>query len=112
MFLEHLLFQIETKQPKALRLHPDCLNREDIMALRALCKAAQQEFTPVTLLDIYAHTDVYSEYTFDAGTQVLVGRLLQKMCLAWQYRRYKKENLLINVKTTQIHRTSFCLDNS
>ena len=96
MFLEHLLFQIETKQPKVLRLHPDCLNREDIMALRALCKAAQQEFTPATLLDIYAHTDVYSEYTFDAGTQVLVGRLLQKMHLAWQYRRYKKENLLID----------------
>ena len=61
MFLEHLLFQIETKQPKALRLHPDCLNREDIMALRVLCKAAQQEFTPATLLDIYAHTVVYSE---------------------------------------------------
>ena len=96
MFLEHLLFQIETKQPKALRLHPDCLNREDIMALSVLCKAAQQEFTPATLLDIYAHTDVYSEYTFDAGTQVLVGRLLQKMRLAWQYRRYKKENLLID----------------
>ncbi len=100
VFISHLMFEIERGLPKAMRQHPDCLAREDITVLRAICKMQHREFTREALLDIYHHNDFYRDAVlqpdFDAVLRPSAQRILQFLRYAHAYQAYKRQNLLLD----------------
>lgn len=100
VFISHLMFEIERGLPKAMRQHPDCLTREDITVLRAICKMQHREFTREALLDIYHHNDFYRDAVlqpdFDAVLHPSAQRILQFLRYAHAYQAYKRQNLLLD----------------
>lgn len=100
VFISHLMFEIERGLPKAMRQHPDCLTREDITVLRAICKMQHREFTREALLDIYHHNDFYRDAVlqpdFDAVLRPSAQRILQFLRYAHAYQAYKRQNLLLD----------------
>lgn len=100
VFISHLMYEIEHGLPKALRQHPDCLTREDITALRAICKMQHREFTREVLLDIYHHNEFYRDAVlqpdFDAVLRPSAQRTLQFLRYAHAYHAYKQQNLLLD----------------
>ena len=100
LFISHLMYEIEHRLPKALRQHPDCLTKEDIAALRAICKMQHREFTREALLDIYHHNDFYRDAVlqpdFDAVLRPSAQRTLQFLRYAHAYQAYKRQNLLLD----------------
>ena len=95
-----LMHQIKHNHPRDLRLHPDCLSADDVRALRLLCQKQRVEFTPSMMLDFYARTDVYRSMVggtdVDFGENTIIGKLLRKLELAWQYEQYKRSNHLLD----------------
>lgn len=95
-----LMHQIKHNHPRDLRLHPDCLSADDVRALRLLCQKQRVEFTPSMMLDVYARTDVYRSMAggtdVDFGENTIIGKLLRKLELAWQYEQYKRSNHLLD----------------
>lgn len=95
-----LMHQIAHGHPRGLRLHPDCLQADDVRALRLLCEMQKVELTPAAMLDIYAHTDAYRTLaggsSADFGEKTVVGRTLRKLSLAWEYEQYKAKNHLLD----------------
>ena len=95
-----LMHQIAHDHPRGLRLHPDCLQADDVRALRLLCEMQKVELTPAAMLDIYAHTDAYRTLaggsSADFGEKTVVGRTLRKLSLAWEYEQYKAKNHLLD----------------
>ncbi len=96
--LANLMHQMRHGHPKALRVHPECFNSNDVAAVRAICRVRKVEVTQEAVLDIYDHADVYRDMTrsdtFDYGNRALIEKLLQKMQLARQYADYKHANRL------------------
>lgn len=94
----NLMHQIRHGHPKALRVHPECFNSNDVAAVRAICSVCKVELTPEAVLDIYDHADTYRDMThsdtFDFGNRAIIEKLLQKMQLARQYADYKHSNRL------------------
>lgn len=95
-----LMYQIAHGHPRGLRLHPNCLQADDVRALRLLCEMQKVELTPAAMLDIYAHTDAYRTLaggsSADFGEKTVVGRTLRKLSLAWDYEQYKAKNHLLD----------------
>lgn len=95
-----LMYQIAHGHPRGLRLHPNCLQADDVRALRLLCEMQKVELTPSAMLDIYAHTDAYRTLaggsSADFGEKTVVGRTLRKLSLAWEYEQYKAKNHLLD----------------
>ena len=95
-----LMYQIAHGHPRGLRLHPNCLQADDVRALRLLCDMQKVELTPAAMLDIYAHTDAYRTLaggsSADFGEKTVVGRTLRKLSLAWEYEQYKAKNHLLD----------------
>lgn len=100
VFISHLMYEIEHGLPKALLQHPDCLTKEDITALRAICKMQHREFTREALLDIYHHNEFYRDAVlqpdFDAVLRLSAQRTLQFLRYAHAYQAYKRQNLLLD----------------
>ena len=100
MQLSHLMFQIAHRQPRELRLHPECLNSDDLTALRVLCAIHHQPFDAEALLDIYGHADTYRDAmnsdTTDYGNQLIIIAMLKKMKFAHAFERYKEVNKLVD----------------
>lgn len=100
IFFSHFMYQISHHHPKALRLHPDCLNVDDVIAMRKICSVQRMEFTQPAMVDIYERNDFYSEAVksdgYDYGSQQVIIRLLRKMRLARAYEKYKEENKLLD----------------
>lgn len=94
----NLMHQIRHRHPKALRVHPECFNGNDVAAVRAICCVRKVEVTPEAVLDIYDHADTYRDMTrsdtIDYGNRAMIEKLLQKMQLARQYADYKHANRL------------------
>lgn len=100
MQLSHLMFQIARRQPRELRLHPECLNSDDLTALRVLCTIHHRPFNAEALLDIYGHADTYRDAmnsdTTDYGNQLIIIAMLKKMKFAHAFERYKEVNKLVD----------------
>lgn len=96
----HFMHQLAANYPRALRLHPECVNGDDIAALRTLCRVQRIPFEARSMLDIYRNTDFYQEAAksdgYDFGMQQVIFRSLQKMQMARLYESYKQENKLVD----------------
>lgn len=98
--LESMMHQIRHGYPKDLRVHPECISPSDMAALRRICEVTKRPFDAEAMTDIYDHPDTYRDMlqsdTTDYGERQSIMSLLRKMTLAQQYRRYKKENRLLD----------------
>ena len=100
-----MMHQIRRQHPKGIRLHPECLTRDDINAMRMVCTAYRKEFTAETMTDMYEHTDFYLTDINDMQTATYanyvayrqqVRNMLTKLSLAHQYEVYKHNHNLMD----------------
>ena len=98
--LESMMHQIRHGHPKELRAHPDCIDGDDIAAMKRICQVTGRAFDAAAMIDIYENTDAYLDLTqsdtCDYGAQQNIRKLLRKMSLSWQYRLYKRQNRLLD----------------
>lgn len=105
--LSHMMHQIEKNYPREIRLHPDCLSKEDVTALQAVSYIHGKTFSPEVMTDIYQHADEY--LTSLTGRQVQlpaevtrrisqnkITETLRKMEMAYRYEQYKKSHFLVD----------------
>lgn len=94
------MHQIRHAHPKGLRLHPECITKDDVFAMRKLCSVQHIEFTAKAMLDMYDHTDTYRTLSrsdaYDYGSQHVIMGTLRKMEVAHHYADYKRENRLVD----------------
>ena len=100
-----MMHQINKNHPKGIRLHPECLNKDDLNAMRTVCTAYRKEFTAETMNDMYEHADFYltdidhlqtGTYANYAAYRQQVRNTLTKLSLAHQYEAYKREHNLMD----------------
>lgn len=100
MFFAHFMYDIEHGLPKALRMHPECVTREDIAVLKAVAASQGRAFDAALMLDVYAHTDFYLDLArSQAFPQLLrheAEQTLAKMRYAHAYTAYKRLNNLLD----------------
>lgn len=98
--LSAFMHQITHAHPRTLRIHPECISHQDVFALKRICEVQRMAFTPQAMTDIYEHTDFYRDASqmegYDYSSRQMIGMLLRKMSLAWQYERYKRQNHLLD----------------
>lgn len=98
--LESMMHQISHGHPKDLRVHPECINLTDIAAMRRICTVMGKPFDAAAMTDIYNNVEQYRDLTqsdtCDYGDRQAIFKLLQKMTLAQQYRKYKRANRLLD----------------
>ena len=98
--LEAIMHQIRYNHPKALRVHPDCINADDIGAMQRICNVTGKTFNADAMVDIYENSDTYRDLvmsdTTDYGYQQPILKMLQKMSLARQFQHYKRRNHLLD----------------
>lgn len=98
--LEAMMHQIRYNHPKALRVHPDCINADDIGAMQRICNVTGKTFNADAMVDIYENSDTYRDLvmsdTTDYGYQQPLLKMLQKMSLARQFQHYKRQNHLLD----------------
>ena len=100
-----MMHQINKQHPKDIRLHPECLNKDDLNAMRMVCTAYRKEFTAEMMNDMYEHADFYlsdindmqtGTYANYAAYRQQVRNTLTKLSLAHQYEAYKREHNLMD----------------
>ena len=100
-----MMHQIKKQHPKDIRLHPECLNKDDLNAMRMVCTAYKKEFTAEMMNDMYEHADFYlsdindmqtGTYANYAAYRQQVKNTLTKLSLAHQYEAYKREHNLMD----------------
>lgn len=100
-----MMHQINKQHPKDIRLHPECLNKDDLNAMRMVCTAYKKEFTAEMMNDMYEHADFYlsdindmqtGTYANYAAYRQQVRNTLTKLSLAHQYEAYKREHNLMD----------------
>lgn len=98
--LAAFMHQLRKGHPKPLRMHPECLTKDDIQAMKTICNIQQMDFTIDAMLDFFEHSDTYKTLItadrYDIGTQKIAKVLLRKMELAHHYTQYKHENRLVD----------------
>ena len=98
--LESLMHQIAHGYPRELRIHPECLSKDDIAAMGSLCRMQNRTFDAVAMVDIYENTDTWRDLmqsdTCDYGDRQVILHMLHKMGLARQYHLYKAANRLLD----------------
>ena len=55
--LAGLMHQIIHKHPRHLRIHPECVKPNDILAMRSICKAHRMTFDAKAMIDIFENTE-------------------------------------------------------
>ena len=102
----HFMHQIRMSHPRSLRLHPECCNSNDVAAMQKICEVQRMEFNAQAMVDIYDHSDFYSDVSrmdgYDIGSQAIISTLLRKMTRARQYEQYKRENKLVDFENLLI----------
>ncbi len=100
MQLATLMHQIEHQHPKVLRMHPNSLTSNDLLALRCICRTEDLEFTAETLINIYRNARDWQTVTkgarYATADQPMLMGLLEKMMLADYYAKYKHEHRLLD----------------
>ena len=96
----HFMYQIAHGHPKELRLHADCLSADDVEVMRRICQVERRSFDAAAMIDIYEHTDYYSDAVkteaYDYALQQLALRLLRKMRYAHAFNAYQRQNHLVD----------------
>lgn len=96
----HFVHQALQGVPKAFRLHPECLDSNDIAAMRTICRVQRMPFDLQALGDIYHRTGFYQEAlngdAYNLPLREVMVQTLRKMELAHSYEAYKRENLLVD----------------
>lgn len=96
----HFMYQIAHGHPKELRLHADCLSADDVEVMRRICQVERRPFDAAAMIDIYEHTDYYSDAVkteaYDYALQQLALRLLRKMRYAHAFNAYQRQNHLVD----------------
>lgn len=92
--------QIRHGHARTLRMHPECVNADDVVAMRKICKVQRMEFDAKAMIDLYDHADFYistlTSEAYDFAERTLALRILRKMLMAHRYADYKKSNRLID----------------
>lgn len=100
MFFAHLMYDVRHGQPKSLRMHPECVTREDIAVLKAISRLRGQAFDARMMVDVYDNTDFYLDLvrqpSFDSLLAHEAERTILKMRYAHAYDSYKRQNNLID----------------
>lgn len=100
LHLSNFMEQIRHAHPRNLRIHPECINTDDIAAMRKLCALQKRAFTADAMIDIYdraeAFHDALNSSDLDYGQQRIVLNLLRKMSLARNYSDYKRQHHLLD----------------
>lgn len=108
MFFSHFMYDIEHGLPKELRMHPECVTREDIAVMKAIAITQDKPFDATLMLDIYNNTEFYLDLinlsqTKDINHQSFPSLLrhdaeqtLLKMRYAHAYTAYKRLNNLLD----------------
>lgn len=100
IFFSHFMYDIEHGVKKELRMHPECITREDIAVMKAICKAQNKPFDAHMMIDIYEHTDFYLDMVRQPGFNSLLlhesEQTLTKMRFAHAYMAYKQQNNLLD----------------
>ena len=98
--LESMMHQNRHGHPKELRVNHDCNNHTENAAMRRICTVMGKPFDAAAMTDIYNNVEQYRDLTqsdtCDYGDRQAIFKLLQKMSLAQQYRRYKRANRLLD----------------
>lgn len=100
MFFSHFMYDIEHGLPKALRMHPECVTREDIAVMKAIAETQRKKFDASLMLDIYEHSDFYLDLINQPPFAPLLRheaeQTLMKMRYAHAYTAYKRLNNLLD----------------
>lgn len=98
--LAAFMHQIVHSHPRNLRIHPECLSHNDVVAMRNICAKQSMAFDAEAMIDMYKHSDDYITLirtdAYDYGTQNIAVPMLRKMELAYEYEKYKRENQLLD----------------
>lgn len=113
MFFSHFMFDIEHGTPKQLRMHPECVTREDIAVMKAISETQDRPFDAQMMIDIYNHTDFYLDFVRQPSFNHLLAheaeQTLLKMRFAHAYTAYKRQNNLIDFEDLlQLTYNSLC----
>lgn len=100
MFFAHLMYDVRHGLPKSLRMHPECVTREDIAVMKAISEARGSAFDARMMVDIYDNTDFYLDLVRQPSSNRLLAheaeQTLMKMRYAHAYDAYKRQNNLID----------------
>ena len=100
MFFSHFMYDIAHRVPKRLRIHPECVSRQDIAMMRTIATAQNKPFDEELMLDIYNNTDFYLDLIhqppFTPYQRHEAEESLRKMRFAHAYTAYKRLNNLLD----------------
>lgn len=100
MFFSHLMYEVRHGIPKPLRLHPECVTKEDVAVLRAICRLQIRPFTSGAMVDVYEHGGFYLDFVrseaFDMALRQTAVQTVMKMRYAHAYEAYKQQNNLLD----------------
>lgn len=100
VFLSHLMYDIEHGVPKSLRIHTECINKDDIAVMRAIAKLQGRAFDAQLMGEIYNHADYYLDVVrqecFPIQLRHAAENTVMKMRYAHAYTAYKRLNDLFD----------------
>lgn len=98
--LSHFIHQMAMKHPRHIRAHADCLNSDDITALRNMLSIMGKEFNAEQMVDVYNNALTYEDAMATSNLNLadghIISNMLKKMKFAHAYEAYKKQNNLID----------------
>ena len=100
MFFSHFMSDIINGVPRGLRIHPECVTAEDVVAMKELAKAMRKPFDASLMIDLYDHADFYLDLVcqpvFPQRMRYQATQLLTKARYAHAYVAYKRQNCLLD----------------
>ncbi len=100
ILFSHFMNQLRHRHEREVRMHPESLTKDDIFALRTICRNERMDFTAERMLHIYEHADDYRTLSrsasYDVGARLPIDNLLRKMEQAFAFEQYKRRNHLID----------------
>ena len=98
--LSHFMHQMAMKHPRHIRMHADCLNSEDITALRNMLSMMGKEFSADQMVEVYNNALTYEDAMAVSNLNLadghIISNMLKKMKFAHAYEAYKEQNNLVD----------------
>ena len=100
IFFAHFMYALEKGYPKALRIHSECVTREDQAVMKAIATLLDKSYDANLMIDIYNNADFYLSQidSPDFPRQLYhdAVQTLTKMKFAHAYTAYKRLNHLLD----------------
>ena len=100
MFFSHFMYDIINGVPRELRMHPECVTKEDMAAMKELAKAVGKPFDASLMADLYNHAEFYLDLVcqpvFPQHMRYQATQLLTKAKYAHAYAAYKRQRNLLD----------------